>query len=138
MRSDVLERAVQDAVAMLAGSTLIDIRVGVFVVDFVFLGDNLTIIVRITKRFEFSIAKDKPKSFDPSLESHDLLVESSEFLFLRGLRSRGASLNLTRFEVAFDSDARLWIDLVPKDFEPLELIGATGERHEKLAFHHVL
>jgi len=53
------------------------------------------------------------------------------------MRCRHATLDLTRFEVTFDSDSRLWIELAPKDFEPLELIGASGERHEKLAFYHV-
>jgi len=137
MRSEILERAVQGAVGRLAGATLVDIRVGVFVVDFVFLGDILTIIARVNKKFEFSIAENRPRTFDPTLETHDPLIESSEFVFLRGLRCSKATLDSMKFEIAFDSDSRLWVDLTPKDFEPLELIGADGERHEKLAFHHV-
>ena len=137
MRSEALESAIQADVAKLAGCTLVDIKVGVFHADFVFL-DALRIIVRITKMFKFSLAKDREMTFDPALETHDPLVESSEFVFLRGMRCRHAAFDRTKFEMAFDSDARLWIELGPKDFEPLELIGGSGERHEKLAFYHVL
>ena len=137
MRSEASESAMQTDVAKLAGCTLVDVKVGVFHADFVFL-DTLTIIIRINKKFEFSLAKDGGMAFDPTLETHDPLVESSKFVFLRGMRCRRAALDGTKFEVAFDGNARLWIELGPKDFETLELIGASGERHEKLAFHHVL
>jgi hypothetical protein len=138
MPSKASEEAIQADVTKLISCTLNDIRVGVFHADFVFLGDTLTIIVRINKKFEFSLEKADGMAFDPTLQAPDPLIESSKFVFLRGMRCRHAALDRTKFEMAFDGNARLWIELGARDFEPLHLIGSSGERHEKLDFYHVL
>ena len=127
----------QSDVARLVGCALIDIKVGMFHVDFVFLSDALTTTIRINKKFDFAVGKDEG-SFDPTLEVHDPSVESSKFVFLHGMKCQRAALDRVKFEMAFGHAARLWVELGAKDFEPLHLIGASGERHEKLQFHHVL
>ena len=136
MRSETIEQMQYD-VAKLVGCTLINIKVWIFHVDFVF-SEALTITVRITKMFEFAFRNGEQLKFDPTREAHDPSVESSNFVFLVGMRCCRALLSQTGFELEFASGARLWIELGAKDFEPLHLIGAGGDRHEKLQFYWVL
>ena len=137
MQARTVARPVHIDVAKLVGCTLTDISVRTFRTDFLF-SEVLSIIVRINKKFKFALVKDDDLSFDPALMPHDTSIESAKFVFLQGLRCLHAIISSTKFEVAFEGDARLWVEYSDSDFEPLHLIGASGERHEKLDFYHVL
>ena len=104
--------------------------------EFVFYG-LLTIILRAKKDFRFEIKTGEGLYFDPARVTHDLDSESSKFIFLRGRQCQAASLKETIFEVFFSEGERLWIEFENSDFEPFELVGMSGERHEKLEFYHV-
>jgi len=137
MQTDGQLGAMQADVAKLVGCKLTDIRVRTFCVEFVF-ADALSITVRVKKAFKFLLGGETESGFDPAVLTHDQSAERAEFVFLRGMRCRDATLNRSKLEVVFENSWRLWVELGDKDFEPLELIGATGERHEKMDFYYVL
>jgi hypothetical protein len=137
MQLEAIERAMRADAAKLIGCILTDIRVGTFCADFVF-SQTLTITIRIKKKFKFALRGAEELTFDPTLRVHESAFESSNFVFLQGMRCHRTTLDRAKFEIAFAGDARLWVDFGERDFEPLELIGASGERHEKMEFYYVL
>lgn len=137
MPSETVIRSAQPDLARLIGLPLTDIKVATFYVDFVFI-ESLSFILRVKKAFHFTLAGHELSTFDPTVKAHNTTFESANFIFLQGLRCHRAVLNQSRFEISFAGDARIQIELADRDFEPLELIGGEGDRHEKLAFYHVL
>jgi hypothetical protein len=137
MEREDLEMALQSDLQKLIGCTLNEIRIWPFHIDFVFLED-IRIFVRITKEFKFTLGEDNELRFDPGVTGHDTFGESPKFVFLRGSQCQNALLSATKFEVGFHGGARLWVERAEKDFEPVHLIGASGERNETLAFYHIV
>lgn len=127
----------QTDVAKLIGCTLTDVRVRTFCVEFVF-SKTLTILVRVKKKLKFALRPGDELSYDPTLTTHDLSIESPKFIFLQGLRCSRVDLGQGRFDAWFVGEARLWVDFGEADFEPLEFVGLAGERHEKMEFYYVL
>jgi hypothetical protein len=131
------DAALQSDLQKLIGCTLNGIGIWPFHIDFVFLED-MRIFVRITKEFKFALGRDDEFHFDPGLTGHDTFAESPKFVFLRGLQCQSALLDATKFEVGFQGGARLWVERAEKDFEPVHLIGASGEHSETLAFYRIV
>jgi hypothetical protein len=84
MPSEELRRSLQADVSKLGSSTLIDVRVRTFRVEFVFL-ESMTIIVRANKDFRFELKLGEDLYFDPARSIHDLDRESAKFIFLQGM-----------------------------------------------------
>ncbi|WP_341898912.1 hypothetical protein, partial [Ferrovibrio terrae] len=137
MASEAVIRSAQPDLGRLIGFPLTDIKVATFYVDFVFI-ESLTFTLRVKKAFRFTLPGREPSIFDPAVKTHNTAFESANFIFLQGLRCHRAVLTQRLFEIEFTDNAGIQIELGNRDFEPLELIGAEGERHEKLAFYHVL
>jgi hypothetical protein len=124
-------------VSNLIGLVLTDVRVRTFCVELV-LSEQMTIIVKVKKNFQFRLDPEREVLyFDPTRHVHDVVVESSDFIFLQGMRCTAVRMTKKVFAICFVGDAELSIDLDDADFEPLEFMGLVGERHQKLAFHHV-
>jgi hypothetical protein len=99
----------------------------------------MTIIVRINKRFLFQLGPEgETLYFDPTRKLHDVVAESSDFIFLQSMRCTAVRMIEEGFAISFAGDAELSVDFEEADFEPLEFVGLTGERHQKLEFQHVL
>lgn len=130
-------RSAQADLSRLIGLPLTDIKIATFYVDFVFI-ESLTFILRVKKVFSFTLSGREPSIFDPTARIHNPAFESANFIFLQGLRCHRAVLTEKLFEIVFAGNAGIRVELNDRDFEPLELIGAEGERHEKLTFYHVL
>jgi hypothetical protein len=122
--------------AKMVGYRLCEIRICVFYVDFVFY-DEISIIVRVKKEFGFIVHAEKREVFDPAQAHHNPAYENSGFVFLAGLRCTRVVLEADNLELAFEGDAKLKVAFSNNDFEPLELIGGSGERYEKLEFYYV-
>lgn len=137
MQNEELEKSLQTDLTKLVGCVLTDVRIRTFCTEFL-LSESMSITVRANKEFKFALNAGDQLRFDPAVRLHDTSSESAKFVFLCGMRCRRAILNETKFEIDFESDARLWVELGDKSFEPLELIGASGLRHEKLDFYYVL
>lgn len=129
---------VTEAAQALLGTTLIDVNVKSESVELVFLGE-MTFIVRITKEFSFFLSDGGGDSFNPSFDFKNMPARGKgDFVFLRGARCGGISLDGSRFSIDFETQCRLVVDLTDSDFEPIEFLGMSGPRHENLAFYHVL
>lgn len=76
--------------------------------------------------------------FDPAAFPHDLNLESSAFAFLQGQQCKDVKLDLDAFSVSFADGSRCWVELTPTDFEPIQFMGMSGDRHEVLDFLWVL
>jgi hypothetical protein len=137
MKDKPQDMTIHDDVARLVGSTVIDVKVGMYCVDFVFLGQIL-ITLRLKKWFEFNLIDSKKLTFDPTSTLHNDVVESTKFILLHGLRCISAQFSGDVFQVIFENNARLWVDVFDNDFEPLELIGSSGTNFKNLEFYHVL
>lgn len=137
MSSGDIKRSIQTDVLKLESCTLTDIRVRTFCVEFVF-SESLTIIVKAKKDFRFELKSGGGLYFDPTRTIHDFEHDSAKFIFLQGMHCQGAILKETVFEVRFAEGSRLWMEFDDSDFEPLELVGLSGQRHDKFEFHHVV
>jgi hypothetical protein len=120
----------------LVGCTLTDISVRTYRAEFVFM-DEMTIILRLNKEFGFSLPGFAAGRFDPTVDEYRP-SDSSAFVLLRGRLCRGIQLAEGRLAIDLDGGASLSVDWGDRDFEPLELVGSAGQRHEKLEFYHVL
>jgi len=123
--------------AKIVGCTLTDINVRTYIVEFL-LSDKESFTLRVKKTFNFWIDGDEESRFDADSENHDPSIESAEFIFLRGRKCLEVGLSDSKFELGFEGGAKLIVNLSVQDFEPLELIGTRGDRHEIMDFYHVL
>lgn len=138
MKFTRFEESTKADVSNLVGLVLTDVRVRTFYVELV-LSEQMTIIVRVNKRFQFRLGPEREMLyFDPTRQVHDVVAESSDFIFLQSKRCTAVRITEEVFAIYFAGDAELSIDLDEADFEPLEFVGLVGERHQKLEFHHVL
>jgi len=123
----------------LAGACLIDINVMSGYVEFVFLGEDTRTIVRVTKQFSFRVQGRDTEVFDPNFDFRNPPSKGGgDFVFLRGDHCASASLDPARLVLLLAGGAQVEVNFSAQDFEPIELVGMTGERNEKLAFYHVL
>jgi hypothetical protein len=138
MKFNSFGEATKADVSKLAGLVLTDVRVRTFCVELV-LSEQMTIIVRVNRSFQFRLGPQRETlCFDPTRKVHDVVAESSDFIFLQSMRCTAVRMTEEVFAISFVGDAELWIDFEETEFEPLEFVGLTGERHHELAFHHVL
>jgi hypothetical protein len=137
MRQELIEGPMQSHLAKAVGCVLSDITVAVFRTEFRLL-DDMAIILKINKEFKFALSKGEELRFDPALELHDPSIESTKFILLQGRRCSRATLDKAKLELNFEGGARVWVEFSEWDFEPFELIGLSGERHEKMDFYYVL
>lgn len=127
--------SIQSDLTKAVGCTLTEVRARLFCVEFLLHGATL-FTVRITKEFKFAFNDGIELRFDPMLAKNDVGGESAKFVQLIGSTCQSARLDKTRFELAFEGGARLWVEFEKKDFEPLHVIGA--DRRQTLEFHYVL
>lgn len=127
------------AAQLLGRASLININVMSGYVEFVFLGEVTRTIVRVTKQFSFCIRGRGAEGFDPNFDFKSPPPEGcGDFVFLRGDRCSEASLDGSGLAILFEEGSRLDVNFSAQDFEPIEMIGMTGERNETLSFYHVL
>lgn len=137
MQKEIAAESLRSDLPKLIGCILTDITVATFFVRLVF-SESISITVRINKEFGFSLSDGEELHYDPTSSTHDISMESAKFIFMQGRQCRSANLDQSRFEVSFNDDSRLWVELNEEDFEPLEFTGASGERRETLDFYYVL
>jgi hypothetical protein len=127
------------ATQFLVGATVVEVNVKTGYGEFVFLGDEMRVIVRITKEFSFVVQSNQSRSFDPNFVVDAPPVSGSgDFVFLRGTRCDSATLTESGLSISLAAGSSIVVALSTSDFEPIELIGSGGERFEDLAFYHVL
>jgi hypothetical protein len=136
MRPTPLQEQLHTDFARLVGCRLNMIKIGLFHIDFVLLGDDILLTLRMKNGFHFTLTGEEELSFDPTSTVHDETTESTRFVLLHNLQCTDIQIDEYYFNVSFEN-AKLWMTHTEKDFEPFELIGSTGDNFENLAFYHV-
>lgn len=127
----------QSALEKVVGCELTDIRLRIFRVEFLFMSE-ISFLIRMNKKFKFSISGTDERSFDPTSAIRKLPAQDTSFLYLHGLVCEDVSTSRSKLEISFRENAKLWVDLGERDFEAVELLGLSGERHENMDFYYIL
>lgn len=123
--------------AKLVGTTLFEITIGMFRVDFRFVEEKM-FVVKMKKAFLFRFPGEAALTFAADSASHDDQRESTRFVHLHQMRCCDVAVTPTRFQIDFDGGAALWVDHNVNDFEPYEYVGRPVNWNGEFDFYYVL